>query len=161
MAIPRSRRSSGTITRHSTRRSARWCEFPTGRPVVVQLPSVAQISPGQIPVTDNVNPANGVYNIILPSLAGAASGTGAVIEAGATISAGNSLMLATTGDIRVASGAQISAQNIAARSSSITFLGSGNDPGTGLVIDGGLLAALEQATSVNLQSYGTIAFQAM
>jgi filamentous hemagglutinin family protein len=130
-----------------------------GAPVAVQLPSVAQISPGQIPITDNVNPANAVYNVMLPSLSGAASGTGAVIEAGATISAGNSLILATTGDVRVASGAQISAKNIDARSSSITFLGSGADPGTGLVIDGGLLAALEQATSVNLQSYSSIAFQ--
>ena len=50
--------------------------------------------------------------------------------------------MATTGDVRVASGAQISAKNIAARSSSITFLGSGTDPGTGLVIDAGLQAAL-------------------
>ena len=139
-----------------------------GVPVTVQLPSVAQISPnpaqttrstpGQIPVTDNVNPANAVFNIVLPSLAG--RGTGALIEAGAQISGGNSLTLATTGDVRVQPGAQLSAGNFSAISSRVTFLGSGNDPGTGLVINSGLLVALEQAsTRVNLQSYSAIAFE--
>jgi len=145
-----------------------------GAPVTVQLPSAAQISPnpaqnsvipgqtnpipyGQIPVTDNVNPVNPLFYITLPSLAG--SGTGAVIESGAQISGGNSLTLATTGDVRVASGALISARNFSAISSSITFLGSGTDPGTGLVIDAGLLAAIEQAATVNLQSYSSITFQ--
>jgi len=129
-----------------------------GSPVTVQLPSPAQISPASITVTDNVNPANPAFTLTLPALSGVASGTGAVIEAGAQIRGGNSLTFASTGDTRVAAGASLSTRNFSAISSSITFVGSGAAPTSGMAIDAGLLAALEQSETVNLQSYGAIAF---
>jgi len=130
-----------------------------GAPVTVQLPSAAQISPGAIAVTDNVNAANPVYTVNLPSLSGANGGAAAVIQTGATVTGGNSLTLVSTGDVQVQSGALLSGANITARSSSISFLGVGAvDPQTGLEIDAATLAELESAKSVNLQSYGGVAF---
>ncbi len=61
------------------------------------MPGLSQISPGSITVADNINSANPALTIALPSLLGAASGTGAVIESGARLAGGNVLTLATTG----------------------------------------------------------------
>ena len=116
-----------------------------GDPVTLQLPSQSQISPGTITVTDNVNAANAPFTIALPSLAGATSGTAALIEAGAQIFGGNVLTLASTGDLRVEDGAMLSAKNFSALSSSITFVGAGVAPSSGMVIDVGLMAQLAQS----------------
>ena len=130
-----------------------------GAPVTLQLPSAAQISPGAIAVTDNVNASNPVTKSSLTSLSGSNSGASAVIQTGATVTGGNSLTLVSTGDVQVQSGALLSGANITARSSSISFLGAGAiDPQTGLEIDAATLAELESAQTVNLQSYGGVAF---
>ena len=100
--------------------------------MTVQLPSAAQISPGPITVTDNVNPANPAFTLALPSLSGAASGTGAVIQSGAQISSSNSLTLATTGDVRVASGAHLFRRGISPPSAATSpSSGQGLIPGPG------------------------------
>jgi filamentous hemagglutinin family protein len=134
-------------------------QVSNGAADTVQLPSQAQISPGPITVTDNVNPANPAFTLMLPSLSGATSGTGAIIQSRAQILGGNSLTIASTGDSRVEAGASLSATHFSAISSNITFVGSGVAPVSGLVIDAGALASLESSKTVDLQSYGAIAFQ--
>ncbi|HEY0228963.1 MAG TPA: hypothetical protein VGC05_21760, partial [Mycobacterium sp.] len=72
---------------------------------------------------------------------------------------GNVLTLVSTGDVQVQSGALLSGTNVSAISSNITFVGAGaTPPATGMVIDAATLAQLAQSQSVNLQSYGDIAF---
>lgn len=130
-----------------------------GSPVRVQLPNTAQVSPGGIDVTDNLNTANPVYHIDLPSMSGTGGVTGAVIQSGAQVRGGNGLTLVSTGDVTVQSGAELSGNNITARSSGISVLGAGAAvPASGMVIDAGILAELEQAQALDLQSYGAIAF---
>jgi filamentous hemagglutinin family protein len=140
-------------------------EVSNGTPDTLQLPSQAQLSPGAINVTDNVNPQGADMTVNLPSLAGL-GGTGAMIESGAQVSGGNALTLASTGDVDVQSGATISGANISAISSSITFVGADSGtvgstpaPTSGMVIDADIMAELEQAQNLNLQSYGAISFQ--
>jgi filamentous hemagglutinin family protein len=133
----------------------------TGAADSVRLPTVAQISPGAIAVQDNLGP-NPNFTITLPSLLGVASGTKAIIETGAQVLGGNTLLLASTGDVNLQSGASISAKTISATSSAITFVGqgaAGTAPTSGFVIDTGLVSQLEQASNLNLQSYGAITFQ--
>jgi filamentous hemagglutinin family protein len=134
-------------------------EVSNGAPDTVQLPSQAQIAPASITVTDNVNPGGADRVIELPSLSGSASGAGAIIESGAQVLGGNALTMVSTGDVDVQSGALISGTNISAISSSITFVGSGTAPASGMVIDAAIMAELAQAQNLNLQSYGAIAFQ--
>jgi filamentous hemagglutinin family protein len=137
-------------------------EVSNGTPDTVQLPGQAQISPGSITVADNVNPANADLTFALPSLAGVASGTGAVIESGAQVLGGNALTMVSTGDVGVQSGAIISGANISAISSSIDFIGAGSGstaPTSGMVIDADIMAQLARAQNLNLQSYSAIAFQ--
>ncbi len=136
-------------------------ELSTGNVDSVQLPSAAQLSPGTIVVQDNLDANTVPFTIALPSLLGAAGGTGAVIQSGARIEGGNVLTLATTGDTTIQPGALLSGNNVTAISSSITFVGSGSGaaPTTGMVIDSATLAQLEQSTNLNLQSYGAIGFQ--
>jgi filamentous hemagglutinin family protein len=134
-------------------------QVSNGAPGTVQMPSASQLSPGAIAVQDNsVSQPGGTFTIQLPSLIGASGGGGATIESGARIDGGNVLTIATTGDTQVQSGALLSAANLSVLTSSITFLGSGAAPTSGMVIDADLLALLEQSTSLNLQSYGAIAF---
>jgi filamentous hemagglutinin family protein len=135
-------------------------QLSNGAVDTVQLPSQTQIAPGTITVSDTVNPSNPTpFTVTLPGLSGAASGTGAVIEAGAQLSGGNVLTLASTGDVQVQSGASLSGNHVSAMSSSITFVGDGpTPPVSGMVIDASILAQLAQSQSVNLQSYGAIAF---
>jgi filamentous hemagglutinin family protein len=134
-------------------------EVSNGTPDTIQLPSQAQISPASITVPDSTDPSGPGFVVTLPSLAGATGGTGAVIESGAQVLGGNALTMASTGDVDVQSGAVISGTNISAISSSITFVGSGAAPASGMVIDADIMAELAQAQTVNLQSYGAIAFQ--
>ena len=131
----------------------------TGSPVAVQMPDTAQLDPGTIAVEDNLGPSTVPYTITLPSLLGSAGGVGAVIQSGAKLEGGNVLTIATTGDTTVQSGALLSGSNISVASSSITFVGTGaTAPASGLVIDAGTLAQLEQSTNVDLESYGAVAF---
>jgi filamentous hemagglutinin family protein len=131
----------------------------TGSPAQVQMPSEGQLDPGTIPEEDNLGPTTVPFTIPLPSLLGAASGTGAVIQSGAQVEGGNVLTIATTGNTTVQSGTLLSANNISATSSSITFVGAGaTAPASGMAIDAATLAQLEQAANVNLQSLGTISF---
>lgn len=133
-------------------------EVSNGAVDTVQLPSRSQIAPAPITVVSG-DPTVADFILQLPALLGAAGGTGAVIEAGAQIIGGNVLTLASTGDVQVQSGASLSAQNFSAMSSSITFVGDGaTPPATGMVIDAAIMAQLAQSRSVNLQSYGSIAF---
>ncbi len=134
-------------------------EVSTGGVDSVQLPSAAQLSPHTIAVEDNLGPTTVPFTITLPSLVGAAGGTGAVIQSGAQIEGGNVLTFATTGDTTIQSGALLSGNNVTAISGSITFAGAGAAPATGMVIDATTLAQLEQSTNLKLESYGAIAFQ--
>ncbi len=134
-------------------------EVSTGGVDTVQLPSAAQLSPGTIAVQDNLGATTVPFTITLPSLVGAAGGTGAVIQSGAQIEGGNVLTFATTGDTTIQSGALVSGNNVTAISSNITFVGSGAAPTTGMVIDAATLAQLEQSTNLKLESYGAIVFQ--
>jgi filamentous hemagglutinin family protein len=125
----------------------------------VQLPSVTQLNPGTIAVQDNLAGLNATSTINLPLLAGAASATAATIESGATIAGGNVLTIASTGSAQLRAAATLSGNNIFAIGDNITIVASGTAPTSGLVIDAGVLAGLEQADSLNLQSYGAITFQ--
>jgi hypothetical protein len=126
-------------------------QVSTGAPSTVQMASAAQISPGAIPLQDNnVSQPGSPFTIQLPSLLGTGGGSGVVIQSGAQIAGGNVLTIATTGDAQVQSGAMLSAANISAISSSITFVGSGSAPTGGMVIDASLLSSLEQSSSLNL-----------
>ncbi|MCK9919337.1 filamentous hemagglutinin family protein [Microbacteriaceae bacterium K1510] len=131
----------------------------TGAVATIQLPSQKQISPGTILVKDNLTPSNPDFTITLPSLLGTASGTGAVIEAGAWVDGGNVLTMVSTGDVQVQSGASLSGTHVTATSSSVTFTGAGAMPPTsGFVIDAAVMAELAKAQTVDLQSYGAVNF---
>jgi hypothetical protein len=131
----------------------------SGRPGTVQLPSAAQLNPGSITVQDNKDAQPGViFTVNLPSLVG---GGGIVIQSGASIMAGNTLALETTGNVSVQTGTKLSAANITAVTN-ITFLAANQMPAagfTGMAIDTNLWGTLSQATNLNLQSYGGITFQ--
>ncbi|MEW6439014.1 MAG: filamentous hemagglutinin family protein [Pseudomonadota bacterium] len=134
-------------------------QVSNGNASPVQLPSAAQLDPGTIVVNDNRAGPNATYTITLPAFAGAGSATAATIQSGATIDGGNVLTIASTGSARLQSGATLSGDNIFAIGESITIVGSGAAPASGVVIDAGVLAGLEQASNLDLQSYGAIILQ--
>jgi filamentous hemagglutinin family protein len=127
-----------------------------GNPATIQVPSAALLNPGTISVADDVNPANAVLTVTLPSLSGI---TGAVVQSNATVAGGNALTFASTGGTTFQAGALISGSNISADSGQITFVGSGTPPANGSVINPATVVALRNAETVNLQSAGTIAFE--
>ncbi|HEY4316590.1 MAG TPA: filamentous hemagglutinin family protein [Herbaspirillum sp.] len=164
LALPTNTAPAASITNYYAALAATLgtlVEVSNGTPDTVQLPSQAQISPASITVPDSTSASGAGFTVVLPSLAGAGGGTGAVIESGAQLAGGNALTLVSTGDVDVQSGAAISGTNIAALSSSITFVGAGTStaPVGGMAINAAIMAELAQAQNLNLQSYGAIAFQ--
>jgi filamentous hemagglutinin family protein len=134
-------------------------QVSNGTPGTVQMPSASQLSPGPIAVQDNkASQPGSTFTIALPSLLG--TGGGVDIASGARIDGGNVLTIATTGDTEIQPGAMLSAANISLLASSMTFMGAGAGaaPSGGIAIDDDLLAQLEQATNLNLQSGGAIDF---
>ncbi|WP_454619527.1 filamentous haemagglutinin family protein [Bradyrhizobium cenepequi] len=128
----------------------------TGAAVTVQMPSLTQLSPGPITVTDNVNSANPAFTVNLPSLTDAA---GVVVQSGAQLSGGNALALTSTGDTQIQAGAALSGVHVAVDSHQITFVSAGTLLGAGAVIDPATLVRLQDAQNVVLRATSAIAFQ--
>jgi len=131
-------------------------QVSTGAPVKVTSPTGSQLNPGTITVTDDLY-GTGTLTTILPSLA---SGSSVIVSSGAELTAGNALLLASSGNTRVAPGAVLSGGAILVESSQITFVGSGagTPPGTGAVISAASLGGLEYASSLTFESSGGIDF---
>ena len=128
---------------------------PTTAQVRADLGSLMQVSDGSA-ITVNMPSA---AQLAAASLAGNTYGT-VTVEQGASLSAGNSLFIAGTGDTHIALGTNLSAPNITLESSQITFANAGtaNLPSVGTIIDPAMLAGIANAQKMIFESNGAIDF---
>ena len=122
----------------------------TGDAVAVTTVDESLLSPGSVE-----NATTGV-STNLPVLS---TGSGVIVNGGATLSATKSLTLASTGDVAVDAGATLSGTEIDASARQITFLGAGATSANGLNINSASLLNLQKSTTVDLQSKGNIVFE--